>query len=698
GDDGKLVTYYFRQILLTRCQKEFESDYREEIEYEKRKAEVDSLTDDKKRKEEGDKLEDDLVKTKRRKLGNIVFIGELFKLQMLTDIVMYDCIEYLLRDKSDEENIECLCCLLRTIGKELDDKALEKIAKKNNLEKYYGELNIIVKEQKISPNICCMIQDLIDLRHALWAARRADAKPTTIDEIHEQEQHHDQSLATLVDTAYSDGNQKQNNDGHGSRSSGINQELNRNDDDRVENRFSVNSLRQLQPNDQRNQGPFTMKLAPQRPWSKGSGIEKKPEKDHSFGGRTVKPLKSLMQCQSSRTSARENASQSLRKTITGSGVNSPANVTGTSFMTNNREHSRNISHKQSCNESDEQLLNTNSSVQANKAFNKSTTIINQNPLNITFDERKTRARVYSLIGEYTENYSNLTDRPVKEALEDLATFCTRSFDQQAIIVRELFTNAFEAKPRARRAVGHLLDAAHNENLICEKAILAGVEMIIEAAPDYRVGIPLIWQYIGEILGAFVGTSTSNMALLKPIFECAPDDKVKQFFQFIIRYATEFSSQSRIQSFWQSSGFSLNDLIKADLIDSTFSNEFDWLFDTPEVEQSTSQTKENHSPHPDPQLVKLFKSVNDQGTTITDPEIITYIREHMDPSEKFYIRNIVLSYLEACLINRGLQKKIQEDIAKKRMTVLKEIIDHKLEAEIQAVYAIQNFVTKLEHPP
>ncbi|CAF4927006.1 unnamed protein product, partial [Rotaria socialis] len=126
GDDGKLVTYYFRQILLTRCQKEFESDYRQEIEYEKRKAEVDSLTDDKKRKEEGDKLEDDLVKTKRRKLGNIVFIGELFKLQMLTDTIMYDCIEYLLRDKSDEENIECLCCLLRAIGKELDDKALEK--------------------------------------------------------------------------------------------------------------------------------------------------------------------------------------------------------------------------------------------------------------------------------------------------------------------------------------------------------------------------------------------------------------------------------------------------------------------------------------------------------------------------------------------------------------------------------------------
>jgi hypothetical protein len=71
---------------------------------------------------------------------------------------------------------------------------------------------------------------------------------------------------------------------------------------------------------------------------------------------------------------------------------------------------------------------------------------------------------------------------------------------------------------------------------------------------------------------------------------------------------------------------------------------------------------------------------------------------MDPKDKFYIRNIVLSYLEACLINREPQKKIQEDIAKTRMTILNKIIDHKQEAELQAVYAIQNFVNKLEHPP
>jgi hypothetical protein len=70
---------------------------------------------------------------------------------------------------------------------------------------------------------------------------------------------------------------------------------------------------------------------------------------------------------------------------------------------------------------------------------------------------------------------------------------------------------------------------------------------------------------------------------------------------------------------------------------------------------------------------------------------------MNESDKFYVRNVVLSYLEACLINRDPQKKIQEDIAKSRMTILNTIIKHEREAEIQAVYAIQNFVHKLEHP-
>ncbi|CAF3682682.1 unnamed protein product [Adineta steineri] len=749
SEDGKTVTHYFRQILLTRCQKEFENDYRQEIEYDKRKGEVTAITDEKKRKEEAEKLEEDLVKAKRRKLGNIFFIGELFKLQMLTDTIMYDCIEYLLRDKTDEESLECLCRLLRTIGKELDAKASEKTANKTNLEKHYRELAGITKdhnkEQNTSARIRFMIQDLLELRQGTWIPRRAEAKPMTIDEIHEQErikreqqerdqerdrqQRRDQNRGTAIGSAYSGGNQQQYNDGRGSRGSGIKQQTSRNDDDRVDNRFNVNSLRQLQSTDKQSRGQLAINLAPQRTWAKGSGIEKKPEEDRSFAGRAGKPpagpvqqIKGKigssqggpsypLQRQSSRELARENSHRdrenaliSLRKTTTSSGISSPLNTVGNSSMANSREGSRNVSREQSRNASressvSERASNVGLTTQLSKtSINESSTVINPDPSNTSFDEEKTQARVHALIEEYTENYSESTDRPVKEALEDLSLFRTPSLDQQAIIVRELFSNVFEAKPRARKAVGHLLDASLNDEIISTDAFISGFKMTVEAAPDYAVDIPLIWQYIGEIIGAFIGAPTSNMSLIKQILQSVPDDKSKQLFQYIIRYATEFSSQSRIQKFWQTSGFSINDVLKSDLIDSSFTKDYDWLSDTPESEPSTPQTKDNVSPRADSQLVKLFKSVNDQGTTVTDPEIIAYIREHMDPNEKFYIRNIVLSYLEACLINRDPQKKIQEDIAKKRMTILNAIIEHKPEAEIQAVYAIQNFVNKLEHPP
>ncbi|CAF1205745.1 unnamed protein product [Rotaria sordida] len=726
-ENGQRITHSFRQLLLTRCQKEFENDYRQEIGYEKRKSEVETITDEKIQKEESEKLEEDLAKAKRKKLGNIFFIGELFKLQMLTDTIMYDCIEYLLRDKTDEESIECLCKLLNTIGKELDAKTSDKSTNRKNLEKHYNDLESIITQRQTSARIRFMIQDVMDFRKANWVARRIESKPTTIDEIHEQErikreqQERDQERDKAQrresnrtgGNNYGNNNSQQYTESRGARGSSSKQQSNRTDDEQSGNRFNVNSVRQLQSNDKRNQGPLPLNLAPQGAWSRGSAVEKKPENDRSNTGRNGKPptgpvqqLRSKtgasngtsaypLQSQTSRELLRENSMESSRKASIGSGVTSPNNIS----MTHSREGSRNVSREQSRESNiNERVSNVNTTVSSNKT--SASTINNTNLSKTSFDEEKTMVHVHSLIEEYTENYSDDDNRPINEAIEDLRDFCISNINQQALIIRELFTNVLEAKPRARKAIGHLLDIVLHQNIISNEAFLSGFKMVIDLVPDFAVDIPLIWQYIGEILGAFIGGPTSNMLLLKSILQIIPDEKCKQLFQYIIRYAIEFSSKSRIQRFWQSSDLSLNDLFKSDSIDSSFINEYNWLSETIEAETTTTTTlvKENLGPCANVQLVRLFKSVNDQGTVVTDSEIITYIQTHMNSNDKYYIRNIVLSYLEACLINREPQKKIQEDIAKNRMTVLKKIIEHKPDAEIQAVYAIQNFVNKLEHPP
>ena len=59
------------------------------------------------------------MKARRRSLGNIRFIGELYNLKMLTARIMHECvIKLLAAPPTDEESLESLCKLLTTVGKE----------------------------------------------------------------------------------------------------------------------------------------------------------------------------------------------------------------------------------------------------------------------------------------------------------------------------------------------------------------------------------------------------------------------------------------------------------------------------------------------------------------------------------------------------------------------------------------------------
>jgi translation initiation factor 4G len=59
---------------------------------------------------------------KRRGLGLVKFIGELYKLGMLTERIMHECTKRLLDFEGvpEEAEVESLCNLLRTIGASLD--------------------------------------------------------------------------------------------------------------------------------------------------------------------------------------------------------------------------------------------------------------------------------------------------------------------------------------------------------------------------------------------------------------------------------------------------------------------------------------------------------------------------------------------------------------------------------------------------
>ncbi|XP_028328040.1 eukaryotic translation initiation factor 4 gamma 1a isoform X2 [Gouania willdenowi] len=182
-------TANFRYLLLNRCQKEFEKDQDDDEIFEKKQKELEAAKDDEERDRLQVELKDARDIARRRSLGNIKFIGELFKLKMLTEAIMHACVVKLLKNH-DEESLECLCRLLSTIGKDLDfEKA------KPRMDQYFNQMNKIINERKTSSRIRFMLQDVIDLRKSSWVPRRGDQGPKTIDQIHKEaelEEHREQ--------------------------------------------------------------------------------------------------------------------------------------------------------------------------------------------------------------------------------------------------------------------------------------------------------------------------------------------------------------------------------------------------------------------------------------------------------------------------------------------------------------------------
>ncbi|XP_074507085.1 eukaryotic translation initiation factor 4 gamma 1-like [Sebastes fasciatus] len=152
----------FRKLLLNRCQKEFEKEQDDDEIFEKKQKEIEAAKEVRNCERLRVELQDSRDQARRRSLGNIKFICELFKLKMLTEAIMHDCVVKLLK-KDNEESLECLCMLLSTIGKDLDfEKA------KPRMDQYFNQMDQIIKERKISSRISLMLQDVLDLRKSNW--------------------------------------------------------------------------------------------------------------------------------------------------------------------------------------------------------------------------------------------------------------------------------------------------------------------------------------------------------------------------------------------------------------------------------------------------------------------------------------------------------------------------------------------------
>lgn len=139
-DSSSAERAYFKRMLINKCQIEFEQHVANKTTTEaalaplmaklklcERENDTNGVSEIKAQIAEEESI------LRRRLVSTVRFIGELYKLDMLTTHIMNVCIDMLIREASlnqanatqANEKLECLCKLLTTVGEKLERKPVD---------------------------------------------------------------------------------------------------------------------------------------------------------------------------------------------------------------------------------------------------------------------------------------------------------------------------------------------------------------------------------------------------------------------------------------------------------------------------------------------------------------------------------------------------------------------------------------------
>lgn len=194
---GRTEGNTFRNLLLKNCQREFEN--RVQLCATLAESKKDGFTPEE---------EEEFMLARRKMLGNIKFIGELGKLNLVAEVILHMCIKQLLSRVRGAypEDLECLCGLLTITGGILDHAKA-----KSHMDTYFERIAEI-RAQPLPSRIRFMLEDVIEMRHNGWKPRMAKEGPKKLQDLRTDQSRPagsgggGVSIGSSVSTGYSNGN------------------------------------------------------------------------------------------------------------------------------------------------------------------------------------------------------------------------------------------------------------------------------------------------------------------------------------------------------------------------------------------------------------------------------------------------------------------------------------------------------------
>ncbi|XP_017890862.1 eukaryotic translation initiation factor 4 gamma 3-like isoform X3 [Ceratina calcarata] len=663
----KESSFSFKKLIITRCQKEFEKNPVNEVARTRKLKEIEECTDPEKKKDLQIQLEEEERKTRIKSVGNIRFIGELFRQGMLTTNIMHRCMTDLL-NQSDEDNLECLCKLLTTVGRDLEAKAGPQ-----DMQDYFNKMQDIVARRnqgKISSRIRFMLQDVIDLRANKWIPRRDDSNPKTIDQIQkeaESERLDNQLSNTPLNTPRKD-----------ERAS-----------DRKRNRGTG-------PTDDGGWSQPVVRTRPQYSIETAKLKNKPPPMDDlQLGSRNMYMWKVPQNCGSKAINSNKFACLQLENISTldqDKRITSPQ-LSG-SRSTGPREYgrdykpsydgrsSRNGSHQLSSSSSSRESSLLDSSQSQGVSMpppplksSQSTSSSHKPPMT---DEEFDKT-LHKIIKEYLKN-------PI---LETVSLAIQQNFDNAlSKFIRELVNFVLEKTPLDRERVSYLLSHLIMQKILSVTHLRNGLVEILEIIDDLLLDIPKVWLYLAEILSHPIEQEVLPLNELKPVFDSLRSQGyVGIFLGELLSKVCRDKGPKWVADKWDQSGLQLNSLIDPER------EEVDKIIKNYNLEFCTGDYITYQQIHDELRIL-----MKDSGNfDVICNWIIANVGNRVKEPE--FIRVLTTAILETSMEYLEVNNKhqLKNDVFTNLQQLIRRFVDTNESLELQCLYAIQLHLHNLQYP-
>jgi len=728
GENG---TINFRALLLKRCQEEFQKDYMEDLDRNEYTANIAKAETEDEKKAITAEFEASEMKLRRRSLGNIRFIGELYKIKMLNGRIMHECIRKLLV-QTDEESLECLCRLVTTVGALLEEETNTMIAKGtpgfSNLDEYFTNMDKIIKEKKTSSRVRFLMQDVIELRLAKWKKRREEAGPKTIEQIHEEAKK-EELRVTLANMTPDPPPSRRSEDRSDRRRSQMGRDGRGNKDsrsDRGRQDQDWNNVPSKAAKIQEKVDPSKLKLSKvdinqmsfgppggSRPggfgnWSRGSASASQANKkmsmqdppalkqvnrfamfvDDDGDSAAMPPPAATYHGRASepayRTGNYGNRSRESSKEGYGGGSRE-----GSYTGRHSREGSYTGRHSREGSYSGRNSREGSYSGRTSREGGRipESEVITEGVTSMLKGNRgenqtKLEDRTRPILAEYLHNVD------LKEAFNCICELY--HIETVHWLVEIVFNTVVEKKEKDRINAGKLLDYLLKNESLPRKEFVNGVNAVLEFAEDLLIDIPNFWEYFANLIGTILVEKTVDLNFLKESSSfLLANGQAKKYVSAVLTQMAKIDQDTTVE-LWQKSGLSFADFKVENCEQFIKDNKLDFLDQVVVngVASDGDATKDSISDSLDALLSKneinlIFAYIDEKFAAPRDSKILRTI-----------VSRVTFHCIEgiktSCLLNESKLREFGVPILKKYLDAVKS-------SELEALYSLQSLVNSLEHP-